>query len=428
MQITAQDGRVKTHSIAVSRNGSSNYNMTFAMSPAATFTKVRGAANFNYVTSVAASVTGVTIKPRAADTSAVVRVEGVIVPRGTSAAPIALHDGANVIHMLLTGGDGVSKTYEVTVNRNGSSNYNMTFSMNPAATFTAVRGPASFNYTTSVAASVSSVIIKAKAVDTAAVVYLEGVIVPRGSSAAPVTLHDGANVIHMLLTGGDGVSKTYEVTINRNGSRNYNLAYSISSVDSLTKTTGTANYNFMATVAPVVSQVAITAKAADTASVVRVEGQTVPRGGKSAPVTLLTGINIISMDLTAGDGTVKTYSFAITRPEAEIMRQTSSLAAVPPGKTDNIAVVETAEGTASAKDITVYPNPFIDLLKVDLKGYNAKQALVTVTTLQALQLFNQTLPVSDNTVQVNLSGLKQGVYIINITVNGQRKGYRIFKN
>jgi hypothetical protein len=195
----------------------------------------------------------------------------------------------------------------------------------------------------------------------------------------------------------------------------------------LTATPGTSDFNFTATVDASLSEIAVKAKAADASSVVRVEGEVVPPGGKSAPITLLTGLNIIRMDLTAGDGTVKTYEFAVTRPALGLMSRAGDEDIIIAGKTDKITVAETADGPAT-KGITVYPNPFIDLLKVDLKGYNAKQALVTVTTIQAVQLFNQTLPVNDDTVQVNLSGLKQGVYIINITVNGQRKGYRIFKN
>jgi hypothetical protein len=426
MLLTATNGVSKTYEVTVNRAGSSNYNMTFTMNPAATFTKAPGTANYNYVTSVGALVSSVIIKPKA-DAYATVQVEGVIVPRGASATPIALHDGANIIHMLLTAGNGVSKTYEVTVNRAGSSNYNMTFAMTPAATFTKTAGTANFNFATSVDASVSSVIIKPKA-DEGATVQVEGVTVPRGTSAAPIALHDGANVIHMLLTAGNGVLKTYEVTVNRNGSSNYKLTYSLSPAVTLTATPGTSDYNFTATVDASLSEIAVKAKAADASSVVRVEGEVVPPGGKSAPITLLTGLNIIRMELTAGDGTVKTYEFAVTRPSLGLMSRVGDDNIIIAGKTDKITIAETADGPATSQGITVYPNPFIDLLKVDLKGYNAKQALVTVTTIQAVQLFNQTLPVNDDTVQVNLSGLKQGVYIINVTVNGQRKGYRIFKN
>jgi uncharacterized protein Smg (DUF494 family) len=138
-------------------------------------------------------------------------------------------------------------------------------------------------------------------------------------------------------------------------------------------------------------------------------------------------VNITSV---AEDGvTTKVYSIALIKNAAMRM-----LAATAANKTDAIAGASlqlkspVTDLTTSTKAVTIYPNPFVDQLKIDLKGYNAREAHITITTLQARQLFNQTLPVIDNKVELNVSHLKQGIYIINISVNGERKGYRIVKD
>lgn len=64
-----------------------------------------------------------------------------------------------------------------------------------------------------------------------------------------------------------------------------------------------------------VSNVSVTASAADSTAAITVNGATVVSGTTSSPIHLNVGSNTISIVLTAQDGTTKTYTITVTRAE-----------------------------------------------------------------------------------------------------------------
>ena len=85
---------------------------TATLSPAFAFN------TYSYTSSVANSVSSVTVTPTTSDAAATVTVNGTAVASGTPSGPIALNIGPNVITTVVTAQDGATtQTYTVTITR-----------------------------------------------------------------------------------------------------------------------------------------------------------------------------------------------------------------------------------------------------------------------------------------------------------------------
>ncbi|RFZ91028.1 hypothetical protein D0C36_18975 [Mucilaginibacter conchicola] len=315
---TAEDGvTVKTYSIKVSRTGSTNAQLSLALSDNATLQKTTGTADYNYTASVAANVNSVTLTPTAKDPNATITINGVAATSGVASSPIALSSGVTDINVVATAEDGVAtKTYVIKVSRNGSGNAQMELALSNYALLERTTGTASYNYVTSVSAGVNSITITPTARDSKATITLNGVTVPSGVASSPIPLSSGVTDINLVCTAEDGVTvKTYAIKVSRVGSNNAQLTLSLGEGISLEKaTTGAADYNYTASVAYAVSSVQVTPIAKEPHAVVTVNGVVVASKSASSPIVLVVGENTINVSATAEDGvTVKTYSIIITR-------------------------------------------------------------------------------------------------------------------
>lgn len=107
--------------------------------------------------------------------------------------------------------------YSITINKNGSSDANLKgLIVTPGTALTATTGSADTNYATSVAASVTSVMVKPTLDDPGALVTVNGATVSSGTYSAPITVSAGSTLINLLVTAPDGVTtKTYSITVNK---------------------------------------------------------------------------------------------------------------------------------------------------------------------------------------------------------------------
>jgi gliding motility-associated-like protein len=107
--------------VVISKNGSSNVNMSFTLSPASSFTQLPGTAlQYNYTTSVASGTDIVTLIPKAGDAGATIKVQGQTVASGTASQNIVLNSAgtSTTIQMVVTAQDGIAmRTYSVVVSR-----------------------------------------------------------------------------------------------------------------------------------------------------------------------------------------------------------------------------------------------------------------------------------------------------------------------
>jgi gliding motility-associated-like protein len=325
ISITAEDGvSVRTYSIAVNKNGSSNALLTsLILSPASTLTATTGSSNVNYQTSVSASTSSITIKAIASDPNSVIRVEGNIVLSGSTSDPVTLNaTGTTTVHISVTAENGVTtRTFSIVVYKNGSSNTVLTsLILSPASTLTLTTGSSTINYQTSVSAATTSITVKATASDPNAVIRVEGNVVASGGISAPITLNATApTTIHLLITAADGTSlRTYSIIVYKNGSSNTALtSLALSPVSVLTLTTGSSTVNYQTSVSAVTSSITVKATASDLNSVIRVEGDVVSSGSESAPITLnASGSTTVHLSITAADGTsVRTYSIVVNKSD-----------------------------------------------------------------------------------------------------------------
>jgi len=221
--VRAQDGTTtRSYSILVNKNGSSSATLnSITTTPSTTLTVLNaGSGQVNYETSVAASTNSIRITPKAIDANAVITIEGVVVSSGATCAPISLNTtGSTIIHIRVAAQDGVTvRTYSILVNKNGSSSASLNaLTTTPSTTLMVTTGTSSVNYKTSVPAGTGSITVTPKAVDTSAMIIVEGRHVVSGTASTPILLNDtGATIIHITVKAQDSVAiRTYSILVNK---------------------------------------------------------------------------------------------------------------------------------------------------------------------------------------------------------------------
>ncbi len=207
-----------------------------------------------------------------------------------------------------------------------------------ALTLTPAFAAATTSYTASVANSISHAKLTPTAADAATAAIKVGkqgttlTAVNSGSASAAIALDVGANALDVEVTAQDGTSKTYTVTITRASppsssnadlsgltASNSTSAGGTYSALALTPAFAAATTSYTASVANSISHAKLTPTAADAANAaikVGKQGKTltaVTSGSASAAISLDVGANALDVEVTAQDGTSKTYTVTITR-------------------------------------------------------------------------------------------------------------------
>jgi LEA14-like dessication related protein len=117
--VTAQDSTVtKSYTITVTRRPSTNANLSNLTFSTGTLAPTFASGTTAYTQSVVNDITDLTVTPTVADTTATIKINGVIVASGNTTVPILLVVGNNIFNIVITAQDGITtKTYTVTVTR-----------------------------------------------------------------------------------------------------------------------------------------------------------------------------------------------------------------------------------------------------------------------------------------------------------------------
>ena len=115
VEVTAEDGTLKTYTITVTRAQSSNADLSHLTLSAGSLDPVFSSNTTSYEVGVGNDVSSITVTPTTDDGVATVTVDGVGVVSGSASSPIALGPGDNPIPIVVTAQDGTTKTYTITV-------------------------------------------------------------------------------------------------------------------------------------------------------------------------------------------------------------------------------------------------------------------------------------------------------------------------
>ncbi|APM39581.1 cadherin-like beta sandwich domain-containing protein [Clostridium kluyveri] len=301
---------------------------------------------------------------------------------GSTSESIPLNAGiAKEIHIVATSKDKTvtTKTYTITVTRaksNDASLKGLTLSngiLNTAFTAETI------SYTANVGNEVASITVTPTANEANA-----AVTVNENPASQAVNLNVGDNTIIVLVTAQDGTTtKTYTITVTRAASSDAALkSLTLSSGTLSPEFTGTAT-SYTAAVGNEVTSITVTPTVNEANASVTVNGSS-----PSQPVNLNVGDNIITVLVTAQDGTTKTYTITVTRAasnDAALKSLTLSSGTLSPVFTGETTIYTASVGN-EVTSITVTPT------------VNEANAAVTVNGNPVSQAVN--LNVGANTINV----------------------------
>lgn len=171
------------------------------------------------------------------------------------------------------------------------------------------------NYATTVPPTTGVLTVTPVASDPGATVRINGSPVASGSPSGPISLNFGTNLITTEVISQDLTqTKSYTLTVTRAAfSPNADLAAIILSDGILSPAFGSNVLNYSATVSDI-TQLDLTPTAAEPFAIIRVNGIQVNSGSSSGPIALVTGSNVISIEVRSSDsGTTKTYQLEVIR-------------------------------------------------------------------------------------------------------------------
>lgn len=277
-----------------------------------------------YTATVPSDLEQITVTAALQTSGSSLRVNGEVTESGTPSNPIALTEGENdPINVQVTSENtSITKIYQIIVTRGDAQELSVNAFLSgltlSSAPLNEIFFPALFNYSATVANSVSSVSVTPTADDPNASITVNGTAVASGAASPEIDLLEGANTISIEVRAQDPrVSRVYEMIVIREGpetSSNTQLSSLDLSLVQLNEPFAPGTLNYTANVLNYVEQVVITPVAAGPQAAIRVNGSPVSSGQPSDPVDLSIGENILEVVVTAEDDiNAKTYLVHVFR-------------------------------------------------------------------------------------------------------------------
>ncbi|OOQ59062.1 cadherin-like beta sandwich domain-containing protein [Mucilaginibacter pedocola] len=323
--VSPQDGPNKTYTITVARAqaGSSIATLSSLTTNAGTLNSVAGPSDYNYSVAVASTVTSVTITPVVTDAGATLQVNGVTATSGVATAPIAIAPGANIVKVLVTAADNVTKkSYQITINRALPAEVTLTALTVREGTLSPAFNANTLAYNVSVASTADTAHIKPIKQASTSIVSIDGKT-PDANGEIAVPVITGSNPLAVKVTAQDGVTiLNYIVTVKRAASPVANLSKLLLIEPTLVRTnvaTGPGDFNSVATAPVGTASVRILATPTDAGATMLLNGVAIQSGVPSAPVPLTGDSTSINVQVTAANNfTVKHYVVKVYRPLSNV--------------------------------------------------------------------------------------------------------------
>ena len=200
--VTAPDGStVKTYTTTVTRADSSVATLSGISLSRGSLSPLFSSESSSYTASVVYSASEITVTPTVTDSTATVRVNGLVVASGSASAAVPLSVGNNAVAVTVTAQDGiVTRSYLITVTRAASAEATLSGVVLSSGSLNPVFSPNTTTYTASLGNASSAVTVTATATDAAATIKVNGVTVASGFASAPIDLSVGSNTINVVVT------------------------------------------------------------------------------------------------------------------------------------------------------------------------------------------------------------------------------------
>jgi len=339
----------------------------------------------DYTATVPNDVTSITVTPVTADPTAIVTVNGEVVPSGTPTNKLPLVVGENEIITVVTAQDGTINTYTVIVTREPSTDAGLADITVSEGTLSPAFNADTKGYTVDVPNATDSIVITPTPKDPDAKVemIIDGKTIT--DNTAPIDLKVGDNVVTVVVTAPDGTTQeTYTVIVTREPSSDAGLADITVSEGTLSPAFDVDTKGYTVDVPNATDSIIITPTSKDPDAKVEmiIDGKTIT--DNTAPIDLKVGDNVVTVVVTAPDGTTQeTYTVVVTREPssdaglADITVSEGTLSPAfntdtkgytvdVPNATDSIVITPTPKD-ADAKvemkigDVTIDPTAPIDL-------------------------------------------------------------------
>jgi formylglycine-generating enzyme required for sulfatase activity len=344
--VTAESGAVKTYTVTVTRQRGDNANLAKLNLSAGTLNPSFSPDTTEYSVTVPNEIAEFTASGTAAEAKANVG--------GDSGLPKKISVGANAVDVTVTARDGSTvKTYAITVTRASSNKASLASLAMSTGTLMPPFSPDTTSYTVNVPNGVTEITATGKIADAKSSMA--------GSSGVPQKLAVGANKIEISVTAEDGATtKTYAITVRRNGSGNANLK-------SLTVSAGTLAPAFSANTTEYALNVPY-GMTEFTISGIPVEAKSTMSANNGKPQRLSVGTNAVRISAISEDGgTEKIYTVNVRRYGFEI-----PMIAVPAGsfrRTDENAASKVSAFRMGAREIT--REEFLKVMETDPSAKDA---------------------------------------------------------
>jgi hypothetical protein len=434
--VTGADGKTtRTYNIVVNKSGSSDLSMkSLALTnPRAGLVSISSAGNiFNKAASVPMATKTVNVYALANDPAATVKVNGNLLG-GPESAPVTLNAGntSTDINVLVTAHDGSARTYVITVYKFGSSDATLSTLNITAPTTAVITGSSSgttYYRTASVSAATASITLKAIAKEAHATININSNQLTGETVQVGLNADNSPTNINVLVTAEDGTINTYILTVSKTGSsdatlKEFGLVKPVISVTSVSSS-GTTYYK-AAAVPAVTSFVTVRAVPTDANATVKVTDATKYLYDDYNKNDWVKSLNIdnsptqVTVTVTAQDGSTRNYVIEITKA-GTIDASMKSL---------EFTNLSSFVASVAEPKMMPYPNPFTDLVKLNIGNEGISKARVEISNLSAggkVVYTNQYSNVS-GVLQVNPGNLRNGVYVLKLTTDNLVRVFKIVK-
>ena len=315
--VTAQDGTtLLDYNITIIRAASSNNLLTGLTVSTGTLSPAFATGTNSYTLQLPNSTSSVDFTPVTADATANVAVNGNGVLSGTAITePLTVGDNPMTVTVIAQ--NGTQNNYNVDVTRAVSTDATLS-SLGITTTGTIDQPFSSGNtlYNYSVGSNITSFNLNPVANNSGSTITVNGSPLNTYSGYTMQLIYFTVNEpVVIVVTAGDGVTQqTYTVNVNRQFSSNALLSgLTIYNGVQLSPNFDSGTNNYTATISdPTVTSLAFAPQAADSKATITVGGQTVTSGSATF-AQLQGGINVITINVEAQDGTQNNYTITLTR-------------------------------------------------------------------------------------------------------------------